>query len=97
MLPDMVLLGKVPSGGLPLSMIAGTREFMGAFDATNFGSDSFGVPGPNPTGNLPQVSTYMGNPLSAAAGVATMEVLKEMTPQGSAAVHARGHPADLQA
>ena len=62
-LPDIVLLGKIPSGGLPLAMIAGSREFMGAFDAANFGSESFGLPGPNASGNLPQVSTYMANPL----------------------------------
>ena len=38
----------------------------------------------------PQVSTYMGNPLGCAAGVATLEVLAAMTAADWAAVHARG-------
>ena len=42
------------------------------------------------SGALPQVSTYMGNPLGAAAGVATLEVLQQMSPSDWAAVHARG-------
>ena len=55
--PDIALLGKVPSGGLPLAMIVGSKEHMGVFDSANFGSDTYGVPGPNPSGALPQVST----------------------------------------
>ena len=44
--PDLCLLGKVPSGGLPVAMIAG-GEVMQVFDAANFGADDFGLPGPN--------------------------------------------------
>ena len=32
----------------------------------------------------------MGNPLGAAAGVATLEILQQMSPGDWAAVHARG-------
>lgn len=45
--PDLCLLGKVPSGGLPVAMIAG-GEVMQVFDSANFGDDSFGQAGPNP-------------------------------------------------
>ena len=44
--PDLCLLGKVPSGGLPIAMIAG-GEVMEVFDAANFGVDTVGQPGPN--------------------------------------------------
>eukprot|EP01045_Picozoa_sp_COSAG04_P012603 COSAG04_NODE_853_length_9864_cov_7.564260_7_plen_555_part_00 len=90
-IPDMCLLSKVPTGGLPLGIIAGSAELMGVFDSANFGTD-YGDPGPNGRDNwtLPMVSTYMGNPLGCAAGIATLEVLQEMGKEGYAATHARG-------
>ena len=89
--PDMCLLSKVPTGGLPLGIIAGSAELMGVFDSANFGTD-YGDPGPHGRDNwtLPMVSTYMGNPLGCAAGIATLEVLQEMGKEGYAATHARG-------
>jgi glutamate-1-semialdehyde 2,1-aminomutase len=92
--PDMCLLSKVPTGGLPLGIIAGSAELMGVFDSANFGSD-YGSPGragveENLKWTLPMVSTYMANPLSCAAGIATLEVLQELGEEGYRATHVRG-------
>ncbi len=64
--PDLCSLGKVIAGGFPLSAVAGKAEFMTHFDASSVGSDEF----------MPQIGTLSGNPVAAAAGIKTLEILR---------------------
>ena len=65
--PDICTLGKAVAGGFPLTAIAGKEEFMNHFDSNKVG----------PNGFLTQIGTLSGNPIAAAAGLATLELLKE--------------------
>ena len=58
--PDLLLLGKGIGGGFPLGVVAGPRRVMDA------------GPGAQPTHNS---STFGGNPLACAAGLATLTAL----------------------
>lgn len=58
--PDLVTLGKVIGGGLPLAAVAGKREIMGQLA---------------PEGPVYQAGTFSGNPLSVAAGCAVLGML----------------------
>jgi glutamate-1-semialdehyde 2,1-aminomutase len=60
--PDMVTLGKVLGGGFPLAAFAGRKEIMEMI---------------SPSGGVYQAGTYSGNPISVAAALATLEVLRE--------------------
>ena len=64
--PDICTLGKVIGGGFPLAAIAGRAAMMAHFDRGVVGDAGF----------MPQVGTLSGNPVAAAAGVATLEVLR---------------------
>jgi glutamate-1-semialdehyde 2,1-aminomutase len=64
--PDLCTLGKVIGGGFPLAAIAGQADIMAHFDRSAVGDDGF----------LMQVGTLSGNPVAAAAGLATLEILK---------------------
>src|SRR5436309_12264903 len=64
--PDLCTLGKVIGGGFPLAAIAGRADIMTHFDRSAVGDDGF----------LMQVGTLSGNPVAAAAGLATLEILK---------------------
>jgi glutamate-1-semialdehyde 2,1-aminomutase len=64
--PDLCTLGKVIGGGFPLAAIAGRADIMAHFDRAAVGDDGF----------LMQVGTLSGNPVAAAAGLATLEILK---------------------
>ncbi len=63
--PDLCTLGKAIGGGLPLSAIVGREEVMALFDREQASEERF----------VPQIGTLSGNPVAAAAGVATLEVL----------------------
>lgn len=63
--PDLVTLGKIIGGGLPIGAIGGRAEWMAAFDS------SAGAP------PLPQGGTFSANPLSMAAGIASLRALHE--------------------
>ena len=65
-IPDLCTLGKVIGGGFPLAAIAGRAEIMAHFDRSAVGDDAF----------LMQVGTLSGNPVAAAAGLATLQILK---------------------
>ncbi len=65
--PDLVTLGKVIGGGLPLGAYGGRREVMEQV---------------SPVGSVYQAGTLSGNPLSVAAGLATLEVLERLRPYG---------------
>jgi glutamate-1-semialdehyde 2,1-aminomutase len=62
--PDLTAMGKIVGGGLPIGAIGGRRELMQLF---------------NPDGREPvfHASTFSGNPLSMAAGLATF---RQFTP-----------------
>lgn len=65
-IPDLCTLGKIIGGGLPMAAIAGKAEIMAHFDQAKVGKDNFTY----------QVGTLSGNPLAAAAGLKTLEILK---------------------
>ena len=64
--PDLCTLGKVVAGGFPLSAVAGRDEIMEHFDPTRVEKG----------GLMPQIGTLNGNPVAAAAGLATLNVLR---------------------
>jgi glutamate-1-semialdehyde 2,1-aminomutase len=63
--PDLCTLGKVIGGGFPLAAIAGRADLMDHFDKAAVGADKW----------LMQVGTLSGNPVAAAAGLKTLEIL----------------------
>ena len=63
--PDLAALGKIIGGGYPLAAVAGRSEIMSYFSRP----DARGVP-------VAQVGTLNGNPIAAAAGLATLEILR---------------------
>ncbi|MEJ0018189.1 MAG: aminotransferase class III-fold pyridoxal phosphate-dependent enzyme [Acetobacteraceae bacterium] len=64
--PDLCTLGKIIGGGFPLAAIAGREDIMSLFDRGRAGDEKF----------LTQIGTLSGNPVAAAAGLATLEVLR---------------------
>jgi glutamate-1-semialdehyde 2,1-aminomutase len=60
--PDLTCLGKAIGGGSPLAAVGGRRELMERLA---------------PVGPVYQAGTLAGNPLSVAAGVATLETLRD--------------------
>ncbi len=64
--PDVCTLGKAIGGGFPLAAIAGRAEIMAHFDKSAVAEDRF----------MMQVGTLSGNPVAAAAGLKTLEILK---------------------
>lgn len=61
--PDLTCFGKVIGGGLPVGAFGGKEEIMSLWDP-NYGS-----------GQVQHAGTFNGNPMTAAAGVATLELL----------------------
>ncbi|MEM9013157.1 MAG: aminotransferase class III-fold pyridoxal phosphate-dependent enzyme [Pseudomonadota bacterium] len=64
--PDICTLGKVIGGGFPLAAIGGSAEIMAHFDKAKVGQDGW----------LMQLGTLSGNPVAAAAGLKTLEILR---------------------
>jgi glutamate-1-semialdehyde 2,1-aminomutase len=64
--PDICTLGKAIGGGFPLAAIAGRADIMAHFDKGAVAEDAF----------LVQIGTLSGNPVAAAAGLKTLEILK---------------------
>lgn len=63
--PDIVTLGKVVGGGLPLAAVGGRAKWMRQLA---------------PTGPVYQAGTLSGNPLAVAAGLKTLEILEREQP-----------------
>jgi glutamate-1-semialdehyde 2,1-aminomutase len=63
--PDLTCLGKIIGGGLPVGAYSGRRDIMNMVA---------------PAGPVYQAGTLSGNPLAVAAGIATLEVLRETEP-----------------
>jgi glutamate-1-semialdehyde 2,1-aminomutase len=76
--PDLCTLGKVIGGGFPLAAIAGRAEIMQHFDKDKVGDANF----------LVQIGTLSGNPVAAAAGLKTLEILRR--PGAYERIHATG-------
>lgn len=64
--PDIVTLGKIIGGGFPLAALGARAEIMSHFDKDTVGAEQW----------LMQLGTLSGNPVAAAAGLKTMEVLR---------------------
>ena len=60
--PDMTTLGKIMGGGFPMAAYVGKKEIMKMIA---------------PSGGVYQAGTYSGNPISVAAGFATIRLLQE--------------------
>ncbi len=65
--PDLTCLGKIIGGGLPVGAFGGRSEIMDLLA---------------PEGPVYQAGTLAGNPLAMAAGLATLNVLKDEDPYG---------------
>jgi glutamate-1-semialdehyde 2,1-aminomutase len=59
---DLITLGKIIGGGMPVGAVAGSRELMESLA---------------PLGGVYQAGTLSGNPVSLAAGIATLELLSD--------------------
>jgi len=59
---DLITLGKIIGGGMPVGALAGPRKIMDALA---------------PLGGVYQAGTLSGNPVSLAAGLATLEALSD--------------------
>ncbi|MDJ0859789.1 MAG: aminotransferase class III-fold pyridoxal phosphate-dependent enzyme [Dinoroseobacter sp.] len=64
--PDICTLGKIIGGGFPLAAVGASKDLMAHFDKDVVGADKW----------LMQLGTLSGNPVAAAAGLKTMEVLR---------------------
>lgn len=64
--PDICTLGKIIGGGFPLAATGGRADIMAHFDKMRVGPDGW----------LMQLGTLSGNPVAAAAGLKTMEILR---------------------
>jgi glutamate-1-semialdehyde 2,1-aminomutase len=73
--PDLTLLGKLIGGGFPLGAFGGRRDVMALFDPSR------GHPA------IPHPGSYNANPMSLAAGAATLDLL---TPDAIAALNSNG-------
>ena len=73
---DLIALGKVLSGGFPMSAVCGTREFMSAFDGGEwqFGDDSFPEQPVTFFGG-----TFVRHPVSMAVALATVGQIESLT------------------
>ena len=61
-IPDLTVLGKIIGGGYPVGGFGGKKEIMNLI---------------SPVGNVYHAGTLSGNPISVAAGIETISILKE--------------------
>jgi glutamate-1-semialdehyde 2,1-aminomutase len=64
--PDICTLGKIIGGGFPLAALGATAQIMAHFDKAVVGAEKW----------LMQLGTLSGNPVAAAAGLKTMEIMR---------------------
>lgn len=60
--PDLICLGKIVGGGLPMAVFGGSREIMSQVA---------------PAGPIYQAGTLSGNPIAVTAGLATLSILQQ--------------------
>jgi glutamate-1-semialdehyde 2,1-aminomutase len=63
--PDLIMLGKIIGGGMPVGAVAGPAKLMDLLA---------------PLGPVYQAGTLSGNPLSVRAGLETLKILRETSP-----------------
>ncbi len=63
--PDMTTLGKIIGGGMPVGAYGGREDIMNTV---------------SPVGPVYQAGTLSGNPVAMSAGLATLQLLKEVDP-----------------
>ncbi|MCK5676575.1 MAG: aminotransferase class III-fold pyridoxal phosphate-dependent enzyme, partial [Verrucomicrobia bacterium] len=63
--PDLTTLGKIMGGGMPIGAIGGSTEIMSSLA---------------PLGPVYQAGTLSGNPVAVAAGMKTLELLRDENP-----------------
>ena len=71
--PDLTILGKVMGGGFPCAAFGGRRDVMEQLA---------------PVGPVYQAGTLSGNPVAVAAGVAALDLAKELDPYAELGKHA---------
>jgi glutamate-1-semialdehyde 2,1-aminomutase len=71
--PDLTAVGKVMGGGFPCAAFGGRREVMEQLA---------------PTGPVYQAGTLSGNPVAVAAGIAALDLAKELDPYAELAATA---------
>jgi glutamate-1-semialdehyde 2,1-aminomutase len=64
--PDLASIGKIVGGGYPLAAVVGKKDYMAPFATP----DAEGMV-------VGQIGTLNGNPVAAAAGLATLRVLRQ--------------------
>jgi glutamate-1-semialdehyde 2,1-aminomutase len=81
--PDLTTLGKIIGGGLPVGAFGGRRDIMAYYDPRTRGADG------QPTGGarISQGGTFNANPVTMAAGLATLNAL---TPEAYTRLDALG-------
>ncbi|HCP23258.1 MAG: aminotransferase class III-fold pyridoxal phosphate-dependent enzyme [SAR202 cluster bacterium] len=65
--PDMSTAGKIMGGGYPLAGVLGRADIFSVFDRGVSDDDTW----------INQIGTLNGNPIACAAGLATLEVMRE--------------------
>ena len=83
-MPDLTTLAKILAGGLPGGAVAGAKDLLDHLD--------FGVAKARGVEKIAHPGTYNGNPLSAAAGIATLEIIAS----SDATARANAFGADLR-
>ncbi|MEO0202935.1 MAG: glutamate-1-semialdehyde 2,1-aminomutase [candidate division WOR-3 bacterium] len=63
--PDIITLGKIVGGGMPIGVYGGKREIMEVV---------------SPLGSVYQAGTFSGNLISMVSGITTLRILKELNP-----------------
>ncbi|HTY77026.1 MAG TPA: glutamate-1-semialdehyde 2,1-aminomutase [Candidatus Bathyarchaeia archaeon] len=76
--PDIACIGKIVGGGFPLAAVCASAELMRPFDPQQDGKGDF----------ISQSGTLNGNPIAAAAGLATLAELRK--PGAYETIHGTG-------
>jgi len=82
--PDLTTLAKILAGGLPGGAVVGRKEILELL--------AFAPTGAPPRDKIPHQGTFNANPLSAAAGIATLEIVSTT----DACQRANGYAAQLR-
>ncbi len=64
--PDLTAFGKIIGGGFPVGAFGGRRDIMALFDSSSGQA------------KIPHAGTFNGNPITMAAGIATLEQVTEL-------------------
>ncbi|MEC8911159.1 MAG: aminotransferase class III-fold pyridoxal phosphate-dependent enzyme [Chloroflexota bacterium] len=65
--PDICTVGKIMGGGYPLAAVTGRADILSVYDRSASDNDIY----------VNQIGTLNGNPVACAAGLATLEVMRE--------------------